>query len=105
MDNRISALADRPWHAWLAGLIYISCAVAFAGDLTHDITWAYGVLYIPLVCTAVFYRDPNFVWWLAATAAVMVVLGCLFPAMDFSVTSLENRLLSIGAILNSAALV
>jgi signal transduction histidine kinase len=35
----------------------------------------------------------------------MVVLGSLFPVMDFSSTSLENRLLSIAAILTSAALV
>jgi signal transduction histidine kinase len=93
------------WHAWAAGAIYVACAFAFIGDLTNDITWAYGVLYIPLVCTAVFYRRPHCVWWLAAIGVTMVVLGGLFPEPDFGHASMANMTLSIAAILISAALV
>ena len=104
-DSRFGVLPGGAWRVWLSGTVYLLCAAAFAGDLTHDITWAYGVLYIPLVCTAVFYRDPHFVWWLAAIAIVMVVLGSLFPVVDLSAKSVEHRLLSVAAILTSAALV
>jgi len=104
MDS-IVAPSSHAWHAWVAGIIYLACTIAFIGDLTHDVTWAYGVLYVPLVCTAVFYRDPDTVWWLAVIAIAMVVLGCLFPVMDFSVPSLVSRALSIAAILTAAALV
>jgi signal transduction histidine kinase len=105
MSSRVGMLPGRPWHAWVAGAIYLAGSAAFIGDLTHDVTWAYGVLYIPLVCTAVFYRDPHSVWWLAAIAIAMVVLGCLFPDVTVSPLSLEHRLLSVGAILTSATLV
>ena len=105
-DSSIAApLPGHPWHGWVAGVIYLACAFAFVGDLTHDLTWAYGVLYIPLVCTAVFYRSPHCVWWLAAIAITMVVVGSLFPDPDFGHASLVSRTLSIAAILTSAALV
>lgn len=96
---------DRPWHLWLGGFIYLACAGAFIGELTHDVTWAYGVLYVPLVCTAVFFRNPHSVWWLAAIASAMVVLGSRFPLVDVGALSVEHRLLSIAAIFTSAALV
>jgi len=104
-DGSAVALPDQPWRGWLVGIIYIACAVAFVGDLTHDITWAFGVLYIPLVCTAIFYRNPLCVWWLAAIAIGMVVLGFVFPVENFGTSSLVNRGLSIAAIVTTAALV
>ncbi len=105
IDSSAVAPSGHPWHAWVAGVIYLACLAAFVGDLTHDITWAYGVLYIPLVCTAVFYRDPDTVWWLAAIAITLVILGCMFPVVDFGIRSLVNRALPICAILTAAALV
>lgn len=98
-------LPGRGWQAWLAGAIYVGCAAAFVADLAYDIPWAFGVLYIPLVCTAVFYRAVRGVWWLAAAATAMVVLGCIFPVADFNTHSLVNRGLSLVAILVTAALV
>jgi hypothetical protein len=38
----------------------------------------YGVVYVPQVCTAAFLRNPHCVWWLAAIAIAMVLLGCIF---------------------------
>ena len=105
MASRPGQLPDRRWHVWLAGFIYLACTAAFIGDLTHDITWAYGVLYVPLVCTAVFFRNPHCVWWLAAIASAMIVLGSMFPVMDVSAIMVVHRLLSIAAILTSAVLV
>jgi signal transduction histidine kinase len=105
VGSRPGELPDRPWHLWLAGFIYLACIAAFMGDVTNDVPWAYGVLYVPLVCTAVFFRNPHCVWWLAATAIAMVVLGTLFPVPNVSALSVEHRLLSVAAILTSAALV
>ncbi|HVC62791.1 MAG TPA: HAMP domain-containing sensor histidine kinase [Acetobacteraceae bacterium] len=105
MDSSVVALPYHPWRGWFAGIIYVACAVAFMADLAYNITWAFGVLYIPLVCTAVLYRNPRCVWWLAASAIAMVVLGCFFPVANFAIASLMNRALSIAAILTTAALV
>jgi signal transduction histidine kinase len=104
-DSTIGALTDGPWRIWLTAIIYLGCAIAFVGDLTHDVSWVYGVLYIPLVCTAVFNRNPHSVWWLAGAAIMMVALGSLFPKLDLSLASAEHRVLSIAAIITSAALV
>lgn len=95
----------RAWHGWVSGIIYFACGAAFVGDLAYDIPWAFGVLYIPMVCTAVLHRDPHCVWWLAAIAIAMVVVGCFFPVANFGTTSTANRFLSIIAILTTAALV
>ncbi len=105
IDSSVGALPDLAWRSWVTSIVYLTCAVAFIGDLTHDVTWAFGVVYIPLVCTAIFYRDPRHAWWLAAIAIAMVVLGWCFPVVDFGISSLVDRLLSIVAILTTAALV
>ena len=70
----------------------------------HDVPWALGVFYLPLVCTATFFRDPRWAWWLAAGAIAMVLLGVLFPVLDLSTAPLVNAGLSVGAILATAAL-
>lgn len=92
------------WRKWLAGCIFLACAVAFVADLTHDVPWALGVFYLPLVCTATFFRDPRWPWWLAAGAIVMVLLGSVFPVLDLSIVPLVNAGLSVGAILATAVL-
>jgi signal transduction histidine kinase len=101
----VAGLPGWPRRSWLAGVVYLACAGAFVADLSYDITLAFGVLYIPLVCTAVFYRDARSVWWLTAVALAMVVVGCFFPVMNFSLATLANRILSVAAILITAALV
>jgi len=78
--------------------------VAFLADVTHDIAFAFGVFYLPLVCTAVFYRDPRWVWWLAAAATCMVLVGMALPAGHLGFQAVANGALSIAAILATAAL-
>lgn len=82
------------------------CVAAFVADLTHEDTLAFGVFYIPLVATAIFYRNPMAVWWLAAIASAMVIAGFFFPGInpDF-LGSLANRGLSIIAIVVMAYLI
>ncbi len=94
------------WVKRLVPVIYLACVLAFVADMTHDDTLAYGVSYVALVCTAVFNRSPRAVWWLAAIAILMVLLGYFFPVVSHDVVdSIGNRLLSILAILVTAALV
>jgi signal transduction histidine kinase len=104
-DGRTGESRGAAWHAWAAGFAYFACAAAFLGDVTHDTTWAYGVLYVPLVCTAIFYRSPESVWWLAGLAMTMVVLGWYLPVMHFDAASLGSRALAATAILTAAGLV
>jgi signal transduction histidine kinase len=91
---------------WLRIAIYVACALAFAADMTHSDTLAFGVFYIPLVGTAIYHADPRAAWWLAALASAMVAAGYFFPSIDANmIASATNRLLSIGAICTTAFLV
>lgn len=68
-------------------------------------TLAFGVFYLPMVGTAVFYRDPHMVWKLAAIASMMVIVGFFVPSIDENgVESGVNRTVSIVAILVTAGL-
>jgi signal transduction histidine kinase len=90
----------------LRPVIYVFCAAAFVADVTHSDILAFGVLYIPLVGTAVFHRDPIAAWWLAAIATTLVVIGFFSPGLDTAVVAaLTNRLLSIAAIMITAYLI
>jgi signal transduction histidine kinase len=94
------------WIRLLAPVIYFFCAFGFIIDLTYDNTLAFGVAYIPAICTAAFYRNPRAVWWLAGIAILMVATGYFFPEVNTDLlVSVGNRLLSILAILVTAALV
>ncbi len=94
------------WVRYLAPVIYLACAIAFITDLTHDNIIVYGVAYLPLICTAVFHRRPSAVWWLAALTSLLVVIGYFLPAVSSDVLdSVLNRVLSLIAILVTAALV
>lgn len=97
---------ERSWTRWVRLAVYLFCVAAFVIDVTHDDTLAFGVLYIPLVATAVFHRNPMAVWWLAAIASAMVIAGFVIPGgnPDFA-GSLANRGLSIIAILVTAHLI
>jgi signal transduction histidine kinase len=90
----------------LSPLIYLACGVAFVADLTHLDTLAFGVFYIPMVCTAVLHRSRRSVWWLAGLAILMVLVGTFIPDLHPSLYDLiGNRLLSVVAILITAGLV
>ena len=95
------------WTRWLVPVIYLGVLVAFVADVTVEIFYVpFGLLYIPLVCTAVFHRNPRSTWWLAAAATTMVVIGFFLPVMTPNATNgLVNRGLSIVAIFITAALV
>ena len=62
--------------------IYLGCTLAFVADVTHQIHLAFGLFYIPLICTAVFHRNPHSAWWLASIAAILVTIGFFFPEMN-----------------------
>jgi len=95
------------WTRWLVPVIYLGVAVAFFADVTQEIFYVpFGILYIPLVCTAVFHRDPRSAWWLATAASAMVIIGFFLPVITPNTANgLINRGLSIVAIFITAALV
>ncbi|HET6606824.1 MAG TPA: HAMP domain-containing sensor histidine kinase [Rhodopila sp.] len=88
---------------WMVPLIWIACGVAFAFDLGRDNVFAYGIVYTPLVCTAVFYRSRRAAWVLAAIAIAMVILGAFLPVVNSDLPDMiGNRFLSILAIIAAA---
>jgi signal transduction histidine kinase len=114
----VNELAERPasegarvawqrWVRWLVPLIYFGVFVAFVADIFVEVFFIpFGILYIPLVCTAVFHRNQRSAWWLAGLACTMAVLGFFFPIINPHPThGIVLRLISIAAILVTAALV
>lgn len=94
------------WMAWLVPAIYMGCLAAFVSDLQSANTLAFGVLYTPLVATAVFHEHRHAVWWLTALALAMVLIGSFLPHIAHDVRQLvANRVLSAAAILATAVLV
>jgi signal transduction histidine kinase len=90
---------------WIAGAIYAVCAAAFIRDINDVDLIPYGIFYLPMVGTAVFYRDPRMVWVLAATAGAMVCVGYFLPVVSESaVESAINRVASLVAIAVTAGL-
>ncbi|MDR3532906.1 MAG: HAMP domain-containing sensor histidine kinase [Rhodopila sp.] len=80
--------------------------LAFLSDLARDNTFAYGILYAPLVATAVFHKRSYGVWILAAIACACVVIGAFVPSVNPDLPDLvANRLLSILTILATAVFV
>jgi signal transduction histidine kinase len=101
-----SRIPTGEWLRRLSPFIFLACGLAFVDDLTHLDTLAYGVFYIPMVCTAVLHRNHRSVWWLAGLAILMVLVGTFIPDVHPSFYDLiGNRLLSIVAILITAGLV
>ena len=86
--------------------IYIGCFLAFLSDITQEVYISFGLFYLPLICTAVFHRNPRSTWWLAGVAIAMIIAGFFFPILnpDQSV-ALTNRTLSIVAVIVTAVLV
>lgn len=99
--------ARRTWTKLLIPVVYAGVAIAFYADITEEIFYIpFGLFYVPLICTAVFHRDPRSAWWLAAAATVMVVLGFFLPIVNPQIAQgIVNRVLSLFAIFVTAALV
>src|SRR3974390_2089705 len=94
------------WLRRLQPLIYIAFALAFLADVIRPHTLAFGVFYLPLVCTALLDRERRKVWWLSGIAIVLVVAGTFLPMVHPDILNLiGNRALSIIAILATALLV
>lgn len=96
---------DRPVR-WLVPLIYLISALAFLFDLQHDNTLAYGIIYSPLVATAVFHKGRSGLWILTALASLLVVVGIFMPGVNPDMENLiGNRIISFVAIGATAAFV
>lgn len=94
------------WLRWLSPLVFLACGLAFLADLSHSDTLAFGVFYIPMVCTAVLHRNPRSVWWLTGLGILMVIVGSFVPEVHPNVFELiGNRALSVIAILVTGGLV
>ena len=86
--------------------IYAFSALAFVSDLQRDNMLAYGIIYTPLVATAVFHRRRQGVWILTGGTCLMVAIGSFFPTVGSDLPDIVgNRVLSIIAILSTAAFV
>lgn len=94
------------WSHWLTIPVYFGCALAFLTDVSFEVFMLFGLFYLPLVCTAVFVRDPRAPWWLAGFASMLIVVGFFFPVINPETTiAIINRSLSIAALFITAALV
>ena len=103
--SRLAIVAGRSARR-LVPLIYGVSALAFLADLERANTLAYGIIYTPLIATAVFHRRRSGVWVLTAVACVLVIVGGCFPVVDADLPDMiGNRLLSVMAILATAAFV
>jgi signal transduction histidine kinase len=86
--------------------VYLVCAAAFVSDLTRANTLAYGIVYIPLITTALFHERRSGLWLLTGLACLLVLIGAFAPTVDPDLPDLiGNRILSILAILATAAFV
>src|ERR1700760_3139122 len=90
----------------LVPLIYVVSGLAFLSDVERDNTLAYGIIYTPLIGTAVFHRRRKGLWLLTGSACIMVVVGAFIPVIGGDPPDLiGKRVLSIIAILATAAFV
>jgi signal transduction histidine kinase len=98
-------VADRTARCCVV-LIYAACAAAFVTDLYRDNTLAYGIIYTPVIATALLHKSRWGLWALTSLACGMVIVGAFFPLISPDLMDmLGNRALSIIAILATAAFV
>jgi len=96
----------KQWSYRLKIPVYFGCTLAFLSDISFEVFMLFGLFYLPLICTAVFLRDPRAPWWLAWFASVLIVIGFFFPVVNPETTiAIVNRILSIVALFITAALV
>lgn len=97
-----------PSEHWLVAIVYVISAVAFVFDLLRVTTLAFGIIYAPMIATALMYKSRNAVWVLCAIAGLAVFVGAFFPfipADDELYDLVGNRVLSFIAIGTTAAFV
>jgi signal transduction histidine kinase len=91
---------------WLVVAIYAAAGGAFLTDIVGNQIVSCGLAYLPLVCTAMFHRDPRVVWLLAAVTSAMVVAGFFLPSINTEyVAAAIDRILTLLAIAITAVLV
>jgi signal transduction histidine kinase len=91
---------------WLVPVLYAFSGLAFVFDLCRDNTLAYGIIYAPLIATAVFHKSRSGLWNLSFIACLLVVVGAFFPVVESDLPDMVgNRILSILAIGATAAFV
>jgi signal transduction histidine kinase len=91
---------------WVIPFIYVGCGLAFLTDITHDVSLFFGLFYVPLICTAIFYRSSNSVWWLAGFSTGLIIVGFFLPSINHHVAlAIANRFLQIAGIWITALLV
>lgn len=94
------------WTRALTIPVYLGCLLAFVTDVFFEVFMLFGLFYLPLICTAVFHRDPRAAWWLAGFASILVWIGFFFPVINPEISvAVINRVLSVVAICITAALV
>lgn len=91
---------------WIVPVVYLLSGVAFIVDLTRTNSFAYGIVYAPLVATGVFHGSRRATWLLALVAAFMVAIGAFLPFIDPDLHDLiANRILSMMAVIATALFV
>ena len=91
---------------WFVSVLYVVCVVAFVLDLQRDDTLAFGIIYAPVIATALLHKHRAGLWILTTLACLAVVLGAFFPAIGSDLPDvIGNRILSIVAIVATAAFV
>lgn len=103
-DTVSGTIAPPAW--WLVPLVYALTGLAFLSDLLRSNIVAFGIIYAPLVATAVFHKNRSGLAILTVATCAMVIIGAFFPIIDPDLPDLiANRGLSILAILATAAFV
>jgi signal transduction histidine kinase len=99
-------VSTRRFPHWLVPVLYTISGLAFVADIYRDNTLAYGIIYAPLIGTAVFHKGRSGVWILSGVASLMVVVGAFLPVVNSNLPDLiGNRILSILAIVATAVFV
>jgi signal transduction histidine kinase len=105
-DKFSSAIAAWRFPRWLVPAIYAMSGLAFLADICRDNTLAYGIIYAPLIATAVFHKGRAGVWIISGIACLMVVIGAVLPVLSPDMPDMiGNRVLSIVAIFATAVFV
>jgi signal transduction histidine kinase len=100
------AIAGWRFARWLVPAIYAISALAFIEDLCRDNTLAYGIIYAPLIATAVFHKGRTGLWVITGIACLMVIVGTFLPVFSPDMPDMiGNRVLSILAIAATAIFV
>jgi signal transduction histidine kinase len=105
-DSRTRGVSLERLARLLVPVIYCAAAATFLADVLRTNTLAYGIVYIPLIGTALLSRREWTMWALTAGSITLVAIGALLPNVDPDLPGLAvNRLLSVLALCVTAVLV